>query len=219
MDHVSMPSPTLPLSEIPNLTLLYKLRHLAPSLEKPEYSAKARFNDIVSLIQHDITALEVSAIVNAANRSLRGGGGVDGAIHARAGPELLRECRSLDGCETGSAKVTGAYELPCDKVIHAVGPIYAIEKRRASERPAELLRGCYQTALQLAAENKCKSIAFACISTGVYGYPSREAALEVLKFVRDWMDAKESDGFDGLEHIIFCCFDKKDVIAYEELLP
>ena len=214
-----MPSPTLPLSEIPNLTLLYKLRHLAPALEKPAYSAKPKFNDIVSLIQHDITALEVSAIVNAANRSLRGGAGVDGAIHARAGPGLLRECHDLEGCKTGSAKITGAYKLPCDKVIHAVGPIYATEKRKAPMRPAELLRGCYQTALQLAAENKCKSIAFPCISSGVYGYPSREAAGEVLEFVREWMDAKESSAFDGIERIIFCCFEKKDVKAYEETLP
>ena len=217
-------APPLPLSEIPTLTLLYKLRHLAPSAASasaalPNYDVKSTFNDRVSLIRHDITALKVSAIVNAANRSLLGGGGVDGAIHARAGPGLVEECEELGGCATGSAKITGAHELPCDKVIHAVGPVYWSENKKSEGRAAELLSSCYRTSLQLAKENGCKSVAFSCISTGVYGYPSREAASVALSIVRDWLEKNEEGGFGGLERIVFCCFERKDEKAYEELIP
>ena len=159
----------------------------------------------------------MSAIVNAANSSLLGGGGVDGAVHARAGPELVEECATLNGCRTGSAKITGAYELPCDKVIHAVGPVYW---RAKNERPGlekELLRGCYSTGLDLANENGCESIAFSAISTGIYGYPSGEAAEDALTEVRSWVDSHEDLG--GLERIIFCCFERKDEKAYEQNLP
>lgn len=213
-------SPVFPLQGIPDLTHLYKLGHLTPaSTDEPQLKPSTKFNNIISLIRRDITSLRVSAIVNAANRSLRGGGGVDGAIHARAGPDLLRECKTLGGCETGSAKITDAYDLAADKVIHAVGPMYATEMRKHVDRPAELLRECYETALKLAVDHKCKTIAFPCISTGVYGYPSRLAACEVLRFVRGWLERNEDSGFGGVERIIFCCFERKDENAYEEMMP
>ena len=159
----------------------------------------------------DITTLSVDSIVNAANTSLLGGGGVDGAIHRAAGPGLLQECRTLNGCATGSAKITDAYNLPCRKVIHAVGPIY---KSRQQSEP--LLRGCYRKSLELAAENGCKSIAFSAISTGVYGYPSIDAAGAAISEVRSFLTG--SDGGD-IEQVVFCSFEQKDFNAYNQTLP
>ena len=130
----------------------------------------------------DITKLSTDAIVNAANESLLGGGGVDGAIHRAAGPQLLEECATLDGCDTGSAKITDAYRLPCKKVIHAVGPVYYSTKREGMHE--KLLSGCYTTSLDLAAQNDCKSLAFSALSTGVYGYPSDEAAETAIRAVK-----------------------------------
>ncbi|KAF2837267.1 A1pp-domain-containing protein [Patellaria atrata CBS 101060] len=205
----------IPLSEIPTLTLLYKLNHLAPpspTVSTPPPS-KA-YNDKIALIRHDITKLKLDSIVNAANESLLGGGGVDGAIHRGAGPNLLRECEGLNGCETGSAKITGAYELPCKKVIHAVGPIYIITKRVG--RHTSLLQSCYRTSLQLAVDNGMKSIAFSALSTGVYGYPSDEAAAAAIGAVRRFLD--EGKG-DTLDKIVFCNFMEKDEDAYLETLP
>ena len=214
-----MPPATIPLSEIPTLSLLYRLSHLAapsPSSTLPKPSQ--RFNNLISLVRTDITTLGVSAIVNAANNSLLGGGGVDGAIHRRAGPRLVEECETLDGCATGSAKITSAYDLPCDKVIHAVGPIYWRAKRERDGLEKELLGGCYRKSLDLASENGCKSIAFSALSTGVYGYPSMQAAEVAIGEVRTWLERKGED-MGGLERVVFCNFEAKDERAYIELLP
>lgn len=157
----------------------------------------------------DITVLKVDAIVNAANSTLLGGGGVDGAIHRAAGPELLAECRTLCGCRTGEAKITGAYNLPAKYVIHTVGPVYS-----GDARDSEDLYSCYFNSLCLAKENNVHSIAFPSISTGVYGYPKDEAAEVSLKAVRDWVD--ENPGYDM--EIILCCFDERSYELYREIL-
>lgn len=208
---------TISISQIPTLTTLYKHGHLEPAPQTVD-GATSRFNDKISLIRTDITRLSVSAIVNAANESLLGGGGVDGAIHRAAGPELLDECETLDGCDTGSAKITGAYELPCDKVIHAVGPVYGRERRREEGRQTRLLQGCYRKSLDLAARNSCKSIAFSALSTGVYGYPSNEAAEAAISAVKDWLEEDE-DRAETMERIVFCQFMEKDQLAYEDFIP
>jgi O-acetyl-ADP-ribose deacetylase len=209
---------TVPVEEIPTISLLYRLKHLFPAdfddedsgeLPKPLQS----FNDRVAIIRGDITRLGVDAIVNAANNSLLGGGGVDGAIHRAAGPELLRECQTLHGCDTGSAKITDAYRLPCRKVIHAVGPIYDSNRTRVSAR---LLAGCYTKGLELAVENSCKSVAFSSLSTGIYGYPSQAAAPVAIKAVKDFLEGEDGD---KLEKVVFCTFEKKEVDAYDNWIP
>lgn len=203
------------LSDIPTLTLLYKLQRLAPS-RSPVAKGSRSHNDKISLIRTDITKLKVDAIVNAANESLLGGGGVDGAIHRAAGDGLYDECKTLDGCDTGDAKITGAYHLPCKKVIHTVGPVYYSTKRQGKH--TQLLQSCYRKSLELAVTNGCKSIAFSALSTGVYGYPSDEAAETAIAEVRKWLDEDEKKA-EKLDRIVFCSFMEKDEKAYEETIP
>jgi O-acetyl-ADP-ribose deacetylase (regulator of RNase III) len=202
------------LDDMPTLTELYGDKTIEPGSDAaPKYTPSATLNAKISVIKKDITTLAVDAIVNAANNSLLGGGGVDGAIHRAAGPDLLDECETLEGCATGSAKMTRAYELPSKKVIHAVGPIYWKEGHAAS---AELLAGCYHTSLQLAVDNGCKSIAFSALSTGVYGYPSGEASLVALETVRKFLEKEEAE---KLDRVIFCNFLDKDEDAYFDNIP
>jgi O-acetyl-ADP-ribose deacetylase (regulator of RNase III) len=146
----------------------------------------------------DITTLDVAAIVNAANRSLLGGGGVDGAIHRAAGPELLAECRTLGGCDTGSAKITGGYRLKAKHVIHAVGPVWG----GGDKGEDELLASCHRTALALAAEHRLASIAFPAISTGIYAFPADRAARIAVGTVAG--DVAHAAG--GITRVVFCCF-------------
>ena len=146
----------------------------------------------------DITTLDVDAIVNAANRSLLGGGGVDGAIHRAAGPDLLAECRRLGGCDTGSAKITLGYRLPAKHVIHAVGPVW----NGGGSGEADLLASCYRTALELAAAHALASIAFPAISTGIYGFPADRAARAAVGTVVAELAASAR----GITRVIFCCF-------------
>ena len=160
--------------------------------------------------QGDITRANVDIIVNAANSSLLGGGGVDGAIHRAAGPGLLAECRMLNGCRTGEAKITGAHRLPHRHVIHTVGPVW----RGGGAGEADLLASCYRNSLRLAIDHACTSIAFPAISTGVYGYPKNEAAEIAVSTVRDWL-ANEPAGMD----VLFCCFDAGTLSIYRTLLP
>ena len=163
----------------------------------------------IELVKGDITRLDVDAIVNAANQSLLGGGGVDGAIHRTAGPDLLAECRSLNGCETGQAKITKGYLLKARFVIHAVGPVW----NGGNNNEDQLLASCYHQSLKLIRQYEIKSIAFPNISTGIYGFPKERAAKIAIQTVMDFINDNQD-----LEQILFCCFDQENYLIYKNLL-
>ena len=163
----------------------------------------------LQIVRNDITKMKVDAIVNAANESLLGGGGVDGAIHPVAGPELLAECRTLHGCRTGEAKITKGYRLKAKYIIHTVGPIYS-----GTAEDAAQLADCYRNSLNLAKEHDVHSIAFPAISTGVYGYPLEDATEIAVKTVAQWMDGHADDA----RQVIFCCFDARTEQVYQARL-
>ena len=160
----------------------------------------------IQVVQGDITKLDCDGIVNAANRSLLGGGGVDGAIHRAAGPELLAECRTLHSCRTGEAKITKGYRLRAKYIIHTVGPIYS-----GTAEDAAQLADCYRNSLNLAKEHDVHSIAFPAISTGVYGYPLEDATEIAVKTVAQWLEAHA----DYAMQVIFCCFDARTERVYQ----
>ena len=166
-------------------------------------------NNTIELVSTDITTLEVDCIVNAANNSLLGGGGVDGAIHSAAGPGLLEECRKLDGCATGEARITKGHSLPAQYVIHTVGPVW----RGGATGEDDLLASCYQKSFKLVREYKLQSIAFPAISTGIYGFPKQRAAhIAIRETQRELAENK------GLARVLFVCFNNETRIAYNKAL-
>jgi O-acetyl-ADP-ribose deacetylase len=163
---------------------------------------------MIEVVEGDITLLEVDAIVNAANESLLGGGGVDGATHHRAGPDLLEECRTLGGARTGEAKITGGYRLKARHVIHCVGPVW----HGGSHGEPQALASCYRNALAVAQQHQFRSIAFPAISTGAYGYPPEEAARIAVG------EARQFEKADPALRILFCCYSRLDAETYRKIL-
>ncbi|XP_032910502.1 ADP-ribose glycohydrolase MACROD2 isoform X3 [Catharus ustulatus] len=176
---------------------------------KEDLQGKKSLSEKVSLYRGDITLLEVDAIVNAANSSLLGGGGVDGCIHRAAGPCLVAECRNLSGCETGQAKITCGYDLPAKYVIHTVGPI---ARGHLTDTHKENLASCYKSSLKLAKENNIRSIAFPCISTGIYGFPNEPAAVIALNTIKEWLSKNHNE----VDRIIFCVFLEVDYKIFKK---
>jgi len=166
-------------------------------------------NETIVVVEGDITEQNADAIVNAANTSLLGGGGVDGAIHRAAGPELLAECRTLHGCPTGDAKLTRGYRLPARWVIHTVGPVW----RGGHDFEDELLANCYRRSLELAVQNGARSVAFPAISTGIYGFPLERATRIAVREVRAFLEMNTT-----LEKVIFVCFDSRTRKCYQLVL-
>uniref|UniRef100_A0A8C9LNN5 Mono-ADP ribosylhydrolase 1 n=1 Tax=Piliocolobus tephrosceles TaxID=591936 RepID=A0A8C9LNN5_9PRIM len=185
---------------------------VAVKVEEPRYKKDKQLNEKISLFRGDITKLEVDAIVNAANSSLLGGGGVDGCIHRAAGPLLTDECRTLQSCETGKAKITGGYRLPAKYVLPPGGPLPPGEPRASQ---AAALRSCYLSSLDLLLEHRLRSAAFPCISTGVFGYPCEAAAEVVLATLREWLEQHK----DKVDRLIICVFLEKDEDIYRSRLP
>ncbi|XP_053140562.1 ADP-ribose glycohydrolase MACROD2 isoform X2 [Hemicordylus capensis] len=202
----------VPLKDIPTWREELKSKTQAQSDEENTKEAlllKKSLSEKVSLYRGDITLLEIDAIVNAANSSLLGGGGVDGCIHRAAGPCLVAECRNLSGCETGQAKITCGYDLPAKYVIHTVGPI---ARGHISDTHKEDLANCYKSSLKLAKENLIRSIAFPCISTGIYGFPNEPAAVIALTTIKEWL----SKNYHEMDRVIFCVFLEVDYKIYKK---
>ena len=164
---------------------------------------------MIRLILNDITKLKVDCIVNAANNTLLGGAGVDGAIHKAAGPRLLAECRALRGCDTGQAKITNGYNLPAKYIIHTVGPIYS-----GKESDSDMLHKCYMNSLNLARKHNIHSLAFSSISTGCYGFPKQEATKIAVSTTKKWLSQNKDYDIE----VIFCCYDKETYSFYEKNL-
>jgi len=202
------------LKHLPTLKELYKSSVLkAPLADNIRHKPNAALLDKIALFKGDITSLKVDAIVNAANKSLLGGGGVDGTIHRAAGKHLLEECRGLNGCNTGESKITRGYNLPARHVIHTVGPVYNSDD---AEAKAKQLASCYKTSLEVAVENYARHVAFPCVSTGIYGYPIVDATRIALEEVRRFCESEEGG---KLERVIFVIWTDKDEKVYRAIIP
>ncbi|KAM9065872.1 ADP-ribose glycohydrolase MACROD2 isoform X1 [Sarcophilus harrisii] len=200
----------VPLKDIPSWKEEMKSKSQNDDESAQEVSqVKKSLSEKVSLYRGDITLLEIDAIVNAANASLLGGGGVDGCIHRAAGPCLVAECRNLSGCETGQAKITCGYDLPAKYVIHTVGPI---ARGHINDSHKEDLANCYKSSLKLAKENNIRSIAFPCISTGIYGFPNEPAATIALTTIKEWLNRNHHE----MDRIIFCVFLEVDFKIFKK---